>query len=479
LVLAVCASGAGAVRLGLRAPATGAAERTYRAALALLLGLGLVSAASGAALLLARSRGPASDLLLLLLAVPLLLWKQTRAPAPAALPAERPPWPLVAVCAAGLAVFALIFLEHSVRYPDGAWDARAIWNLRARALARAGSDLALVFPPGEQVPHPDYPLLLPGLIAHAWSALGAESAWAPPLCAALFCAALLALLPAALATTSGPLAGAFGLLLLLGTPTVLTRAISQYADLPLAAFLLAAAALAARALSGADEGRPRLLLIAGLASSLGAWTKNEGLVSLLLLAALLAWAALRAPDAGRFRDVAAFLLGALPVLLLLGWFKLRWAPVNDLVAASSAAGLRARLLDPSRAAVIAWAYLRQLWRFEDWGVALPLVALSWPALKWMGRKEAPRPAQTLLARYALLLPLAYAGIYLATPSELHGHLDSSLDRLLLHGWPVALLSSLHSTSSCGRIDELGSANDGSPGPGPVTRGPDTSSPSLP
>jgi hypothetical protein len=351
----------------------------------------------------------------------------------------------VAVCAAGLAVFALIFLEHSVRYPDGGWDASAIWNLRARALARAGSDLALIFPPGEQVPHPDYPLLLPGLIAHAWSALGAEAPWVSPLLAALFCAAVLALLPAALAASSGPRAGAFGLLLLLGTPTLLTRAITQYADVPLAAYLLAAAALAARGLSATDTERPRLLLLAGLAASLGAWTKNEGLVSLLLLAAVLAWPALRAPERRRWRDAGTFLLGAVPVLLLLAWFKLRWAPTNDLVANTTTAGLAARLLDPSRLAVIGWAFLQRLWRFGDWGLALPLVVLSWPVRWWQRRHEPThpaQPAQTLLLRLSVLLPLAYAAIYLATPSELHTHLESSLDRLLLHWWPIALLSSL-------------------------------------
>jgi hypothetical protein len=443
-LLAVCAAGLGAVRCGLRAPAASKAERVFRAALALLLGLGLVSAASSATLLLATSRGPASDLLLLLLAAPLLFWKRPPAPPPP-LSGSRVSPPLLLACGLGLAVFALIFLEHSVRYPDGGWDASAIWNLRARALARAGSDLAQVFPPDEQVPHPDYPLLLPGLIAHAWSALGAEAIWVPPLVAALFCAALLALLPAALAASSGPRAGAFGLLLLLGTPALLTRAISQYADVPLAAYLLAAAALAARGLSATDTERPRLLLLAGLAASLGAWTKNEGLVSLLLLAAVLAWPALRAPERRRWRDAGTFLLGAVPVLLLLAWFKLRWAPTNDLVANTTTAGLAARLLDPSRLAVIGWAFLQRLWRFGDWGLALPLVVLSWPVRWWQRRHEPThpaQPAQTLLLRLSVLLPLAYAAIYLATPSELHTHLESSLDRLLLHWWPIALLSSL-------------------------------------
>ncbi len=449
LALAVCLSGLGAVRLGFRAPATSAAERLFRAALALLLGLGLVSAASGATLLLTTSRGPASDLLLVLLAAPLLFWKRRPAPAPPPPSTAQLPTLLVTVGASGLAVFASIFLEHSVRYPDGGWDASAIWNLRARALLRSGSDLALAFPPAEQVPHADYPLLLPGLIAHAWSTLGAESIWVPPVVASLFCAALLTLLPAALAASSGARAGAFGLLLLLGTPTLLTRAISQYADVPLAAFLLGAAALAARALSTAGADRSRLLALAGLAAALGAWTKNEGLVSLALLAALLAWAALRTPEQpGRWSGVLAFLLGALPVLLLLAWFKLRWAPTNDLVASTTAAGLTARLLEPSRLLVVGWAFLQRLWRFGEWGLALPLVALSWPVTWWLRRERVtPQPGETLLLRFSLLLPLAYAGIYLATPSELHTHLDSSLDRLLLQWWPVALLTCLPLTQT--------------------------------
>ena len=38
-----------------------------------------------------------------------------------------------------------------------------------------------------------------------------------------------------------------------------------------------------------------------------------------------------------------------------------------------------------------------------------------------------------------MLLAAYFAIYVITPLELHDHLDSSLDRLLIHIWPGCLL----------------------------------------
>ena len=72
------------------------------------------------------------------------------------------------VCAGVALVVAGLFLEHSIRYPDGGWDAVAIWNLRARALFAAPQQPGLVFSPELPAQHPDYPILLPALVAHGW-----------------------------------------------------------------------------------------------------------------------------------------------------------------------------------------------------------------------------------------------------------------------------------------------------------------------
>src|SRR5213075_965608 len=81
-------------------------------------------------------------------------------------------------------------------------------------------------------------------------------------------------------------------------------------------YLGCASALIVLACARAERPPPRMLLLAGFAAGLGAWTKNEG---------------------------ALYTAG----LLLLG-FKLFYAPANDLARLSTSAGLIAHALDPLR-----------------------------------------------------------------------------------------------------------------------------------
>ncbi|MFL5373192.1 MAG: hypothetical protein ACJ78T_04320, partial [Myxococcales bacterium] len=110
---------------------------------------------------------------------------------------------LAAATALAAMLVLLLFVEHTVRYPDGGWDARAIWNLRARALHRAPLRLDLVLSPEMLQSHPDYPLLLPALVADAFAVAGEESYGSGAIAFAFS-----ALLVAVAATGAGTLRGA-------------------------------------------------------------------------------------------------------------------------------------------------------------------------------------------------------------------------------------------------------------------------------
>jgi hypothetical protein len=429
IALAACAAllaGLGAVSAGCPGPALSRAELGLRLCGALLLGLGLSSLAFSAGLLALRVAGPQSDLALAALGAGLLAFSRGRGlrlqPAPEQPGATRalPELRLFAALAALLAL--ALFVEHSVRYPDGGWDATAIWNVRARALARLPERFDLALAP--EVPHADYPLLVPALIAHAFRTLGNETPAAAVALHGLFAALAVALPAFAAGQARGGAAGLMAALLVLSTPGLLQNAWSQCADVPLAALLAGALAFA----------QGRALLLAGLCAGLCAWTKNEGALALvaLLLAAL--------ATEGR-RAALSLLLGAAAPLLLLAFFKLRFAPPNDLAEATSAVALAARLTDPRRALDIARAYAGQLWQFESWGLSLPAVALAWAAQ--LARRARPPVEARLPALCAALLALAYAGVYLASfPSDLPYHLAHSLDRLLLHLWPALVLATV-------------------------------------
>jgi hypothetical protein len=89
--------------------------------------------------------------------------------------------------------------------------------------------------------HPDYPLLLSSFIAAVWKVSGSTAPWIPALTSLLFFALIVVTLIAALAllrTTSAALLSGFVLLV---ATSLLFMATMQYADLPLAFYILAAA----------------------------------------------------------------------------------------------------------------------------------------------------------------------------------------------------------------------------------------------
>jgi hypothetical protein len=383
----------------LAALCAGAARACGKRAAGILLGAGLFALLSWAGLL-ATARLASWWMDGLGIALGLALWFTARprpAQAETAKAAELPRALLLAAALLAAASFGFALWSR----PDGGWDAMLIWNLRARLLT-ADAPLPAAFDRG--LLHTDYPLLVPLLAAR----LG------PP---ALVALAFAVLTPFALWSfareAAGPDAAAPAVALLLATPLFSSIAAQQYADVPLAAFVLLAAGFAAR-------GAP---LWAGLAAGLALCTKNDGVIPLGALA--LVFALLRP------RQLWRFALGTLPALAVLAWFKsTRWPQANDLVTGSSAASVLARLHDWQRFRDVGAAFAGAPLRPLDWGVGplFLLVALF------------VRPLRHRLL--ALFLAVGLAGIflvYLATPRPLAWHLETSFDRLLLQLWPAALL----------------------------------------
>jgi hypothetical protein len=400
------------------------ARRPFALAAGAVVGLGLSGTLWSAGRLLFGATGAGSDLLLLLLAAA-LWWRFRGRPDPEAQAEEKkinffsatraPRW-LVVACALAALVVTALFVEHSIRYPDGGWDAVAIWNLRARALAGAPHRLADVFTNELPRQHPDYPLLLPGLVAHGWLALGTRSEAVPIAVSFLFAAAGALALGCAVRDRRGPALGLCAALLLLGTPEFLLLAWNQYADLKLAMLLLVAVVLA-------SGGR---FLAAGLVAGLCAYTKNEGLLELaaLLLATLFV---------SGWRPALRFVAGAALPLALLAYFKLRWAPPNDLVADARIGDLVRYV--PGRIPIVLRGFAGQLADFAAWGCALPFALACWIA-GWRRRER------TLAGVFVALALAALFFIYLATPRDPVEHMRASLDRLLFQLWPSIIYATV-------------------------------------
>src|SRR5262249_2464797 len=146
----------------------------------------------------------------------------------------------------------LYFISKSVNHPHGEWDAYATWNMRSRLLVRveASGDVlleTLKFQDRQAQPDAgaDYPLLLPSLIARAWTYLGGDSPVAPVAVAFLFTFATPALLIASLAVLRSTSRALVGGTLLVSTQFFLWLGAAQYADVPMAYFILATLVLMA------------------------------------------------------------------------------------------------------------------------------------------------------------------------------------------------------------------------------------------
>jgi Dolichyl-phosphate-mannose-protein mannosyltransferase len=430
---------ASAVALSGAAAASFAGARgALRAALALLFGLGIWSVAWTVALF---AFGPdprirlVKDGLLAAGGLAVVAFRTRRgSPSDPEQQTQGAPVPrrLRAAAATAAAFATVFFVEHTLRYPDGGWDAWAIWNLRARFLARGGEGFRAAFSPELLFwAHPDYPLLLPGIVAQGFLLDRGEPLWIPAAAAYGFAALLVVLLGAAVRELRGAVWGALAALALLSTPCFVGFAANQQSDVPVGAYLLAACALSALAV---ETGRRRLLALAGAAASLAAWTKNEGLVYFLALgAALLAvrWAAF--PD--RVRGLLRYASGALPILALLAWFKLRVAHTNDLLAPASFESL----LDARRWTELIGALLRRIVFFQNWSLWLLAELLVLIALL---PRLPPRPSSRILGLAVALALSAISVVYAFQPHELVWFVRASADRVLIQLWPSIVLATV-------------------------------------
>jgi len=275
IVLAICAigfSGAGLAKAGLsRAPLA------LRVAAALALGIGVWSSAYAAQWLAFGSRGTVwKDVVLSLAGLALLVSCRSQRQARAAPDAAR--WLVVLfACACTLCIAG--FVEHTLRLPDGGWDAWMTWNLRARFLVRAADARDAFSPQMLFWSHQEYPWLLPGVVAQVFLLCG-ESYAAPAVVAFVFGALLLSVLVSSLSALQGPRTGLLGGLALCSLPCFTTFTANQQADVPLAVYVTLSAALLE--LSGEER---RTAALAGFAAGLAAWTKHEGALYFACLAA--------------------------------------------------------------------------------------------------------------------------------------------------------------------------------------------------
>lgn len=334
-------------------------------------------------------------------------------------PAAPLPWAwMAAVAAAGCLV---AFLAATVIYlranPQGDWDAWAIWNARAKFLAHEGMWRNAVSPELTET-HPEYPLLWSAAVARAWVESGSLEQAAPQAGAFLASLALAALFACSLAASAGWQWMSAGLACLFMTTPLWRMAPSQYADVPLALFVLAATVAAAAA--GRARWSAPALALSGALASFAAFTKNEGLAFCIFLGAALAAAA-------RTR-AAWWLAGALPGLALTALFHALLAPPKALWSAAA-------FLSFGRFVDTLSGFAAALWKLGEFPAHPVLFAA---VLFFVFRPQRPCTPLWPVAPALLLWAADFAAIWGLT-SAADWQAATAADRLLLHSLPVLLL----------------------------------------
>jgi len=398
-------------------------------------------------------------------------------------------------CVVGVGVVSSLLLQNQ----GGVWDAWAIWNVHAKFLNAPGNGAwKAVFSPIMDLSHPDYPPLLPALVAQGWLYVGKSIPLVPVSVAFLFTVASFLLMASAITHACNATLGALACAILATSSVFLGVAMSQYADLPLAFYFLLTVAFLHRA-DSADTPRRGLYVLAGLSAGMAALTKNEGSLFLVALGAgrlvhLLAGGDFRR----RLRSLTWVLAGLVPMLLVLLLFKAHASP-SDLVAGQGKDTWH-RLFSKDRALLIIakareeletpvtfsssfvsagrnWnllatmllllplgidqAQLRRSWSkvalllvvlgllgdvlftrvkaggFDIHRSALIGACLLVVACGFDHRRILNASTLSFIATF-LLVNAGYFVVYMLTPMDLQWHLSCSIERLFLHTIPLAI-----------------------------------------
>lgn len=321
--------------------------------------------------------------------------------------------------------------------PHGKWDAWAIWNFRARWLFRGGDQWAYAFSSQVADSHPDYPLLLPVSVFRGWHLVGQDLVAVPILIAGFFTFGSIFLIFASIAMFRGKNQGYLAAILMLLTTKFVRVGTYQYSDVPLSFFILGTIILFS--IKGRNPAAAsRIMFLAGLMTSCASWTKNEGLAFGVLTILVFCIGNMIQNDWRRsLKEFSSFLLGLTPVLSTLVWFKLQFAPSNDLVNWSRISYLWNNLWNPDRLKMVSIAFAKEVFFFNDGVFLLMVVYLSVTGVNKQFFQNRQFYAQATLL--ILMLGCYFLTYVLFSYNALKGlewHLNTSLDRLVVHLWPA-------------------------------------------
>jgi hypothetical protein len=349
----------------------------------------------------------------------------------------------LALAFAGVAVVRMA--ASAATLPHGEWDAWAMWNARARAIA-------IGYPSAwhaavRAMPHPDYPLLIPVFIARLWVELGRDTVAVPMATAAAFGAATVIVAACSVGQRHGAARGWLTAAILLASPAFLTAVVSQYADVPLAFYWLAAFVACDQAIR---SRRPIWWATAGATLALAAWTKNEGIAMLALAGVTMGVYAIGSRAPGRAARVTWLVAGALPAIVAVASFRYLMPGPSYLFSHLSFADVIARVRSLARWRTVAAAMGREIWL--GGATYIGILPLTVVIAITLGRpRHWPRAVVAAAICTAGMLAVD-ASVYLLLSPNLVWHLSTSVDRVIVQLTPTIVWALLMLAGRSGDLD---------------------------
>jgi hypothetical protein len=334
---------------------------------------------------------------------------------------------------------AVIFVLISLIHPHGWYsDVWSMWNWKARAIFRSGIQNTYAFSEIQYWESGDYPLLLPCIVASVWSLLGHETTIVPILVALFFTFVIIGLLFSSLAYLSNTNQGLLASLILLGIGSFVRDGTDLCADMPIGLYFLATITLYCL-YHFEDERRLHYVFMAGIMASFAAWTKNEGLLFFACL--IFARFIVVFPKQGFqtfLKEMSIFLAGAMPILLIILFFRMYFDLSNDVISAQGFKEITSRLTDISRYIIVGQSFIKEF--FDRLGYR-PILFLF--LIVFWGFSSERKNQMGIYTTILVLLfqSIGYFMVYIITPHDILWHLKTSLGRISLPLLPTVMLVS--------------------------------------
>jgi hypothetical protein len=319
-------------------------------------------------------------------------------------------------CSAVL-LLSIGFAKLSTRW--GGWDAWAIWNLHAKFLFYPDS-WAHMFTNKIAFSHPDYPLMIPSLVAFFWRSLGSITPFIP----AIICYCILLAVPLVISIAlyqqyRSVIAAILPLIILIPDPKFLFIACSQCADTPLALFILLSFIFYRKV----GTTNASLLYFVGFIAASATWIKNEGILFYLSFTTTFILFNIRKP-----RLLVRYFVGSLLPLVALASFKMGYAPANDLIRTNRFEDIKQQLLQVNRYKTIIKALFSVVLSYY---LIIPILICVALAYKFYFFRSFSFIALSIVC-------IGYFFVYVTTPNDLEWHLGSSADRVIHHIYPAMI-----------------------------------------